>query len=273
MSYDMKKLIRDIHALAEAFSKEDKQKVEFTHDSGFNSVQGKYSLVCDTRGLVLASEESCQKEISKREVKDMSDNALRYNEYGELVYPPARPQPPKELKTDRWKNITPKRMEKILQYEVDREGYEIAMAMYHYKMNQYLKMSTNKVDKMESIINYMREHGRLVVDKPGLVAWSSLPQDVGVEHHKAHIMSWEESLRFNPDKKKANPQTTLDGHVRYAPSLRVVDFDIITSFGVKPNFLLEKSWLLHLLNGESLSETERQFLRERKELGRKMRGY
>lgn len=271
--YTMKQLIQDIHALAEALCMEKKEKPTFTHESGFNSIQGKYSLVCDTRGLVLASEESCQKEISKREVKDMSENALRFNEFGEVVHPPVRPQPPKELKTDRWKNITEKRMEKILQHEVDREGYEIAMAMYHYKMEKYLKLPTLSNNKMETIIESMREQGRIIRDKGGLVVWSSLPQEVDVVFHKAHLLTWEETLAHNPDKAKVNPQTTLDGHIRYAPSLRVVDFDIITSFGVKPNFLLEKSWLLHLLNGEKLSETERQFLKERKELGRKMRGF
>lgn len=272
---DMKELIHDIHALAEALCMEKKEKPTFTHESGFNSVQGKYSLVCDTRGLLIASEEYCQKEISKREVKNMKNerNAIRFDEYGMAVKPPVRPQPPKELKTDRWKNITEKRMEKIYQHEVDKEGYEIAMAMYHYEMNQYLEIPVSKVTKRESITKYMRESGRLVVDTPSLVMWKSLPQDVGIEHHKAHLLTWEETLAHNPEKRKVNPQTTLDGHIRYAPSLRVVDFDIITSFGVKPNFLLEKSWLLHILNGENLSETEKQFLKERKELGKKVRGY
>ena len=106
--YTMKELIHDIHALAEALCMEKKEKP--THESGFHSVQGKYSLVCDTRGLLIASEEYCQKEISKREVKDMSDNALRFNEFGELVYPPERPQPPKGLKTKNWKKHTRKLM-------------------------------------------------------------------------------------------------------------------------------------------------------------------
>ena len=103
--------------------------------------------------------------------------------------------------------------------------------------------------------------------------WESLPQDVDLDYHKAHLLTWEETLAHNPDKAKVNPQTTLDGHIRYAPPLRFVDFDIITSFGVKPNFLLEKEWLLHILNGEKLSETSRQFLMVRKEESRKMRGF
>ena len=297
--YTMKQLIQDIHALAEALCMEKKEKPTFTHESGFNSIQGKYSLVCDTRGLVLASEECCdllyvrkveedKKAVEEAinplehtiplvnvniEVKEMRENALRFNEYGELVYPPERPQPPKPLKTDNWKNITPRRREKILQYELDKEGYEIALAMYHYKMEKYLKLPTLSGNKMETIIESMREQGRIIRDKGGLVVWSSLPQEVDVVFHKAHLLTWEETLAHNPDKAKVNPQTTLDGIVRNAPQLRVVDFDIITSFGAKPNFLLEKSWLLHLLNGENLSETERQFLKERKELGRKMRGY
>lgn len=271
--YDMKQLVKDIHALADALClKENKQKPKFTHESGFNSIQGKYSIGYNTRGLIIASEECYDRDCHEK-VKDMSKNALRYNEYGDLVYPPEKPNPPKALNTDRWKNLTPKRMEKIYQYEVDKEGYEIAMAMYHMKMEKWLKLPTSNKTKEDSIIEYMRESGRLIVDTPSLVVWESLPQDGDVVYHKAHLLTWEETLAHNPDKAKVNPQTTLDGYVRYAPQLRVVDFDIITSFGVRPNFLLEKEWLLHILNGERLSETARQFLEVRKEEGRQMRGF
>lgn len=271
--YTMRQLIKDIHAMADALCLDDnRKKVEFTHESGFNSIQGKYSIRYNTRGLIIDSEECYDRDCHEK-VKDMSNNKLRFNEFGELVYPPERPQPPKELKTKSWKNITPKRMEKIYQHEVDKEGYEIALAMYHYKMEKYLQLPTINGTKEETIIEEMRRQGRIIVDTQSLIAWKSFPQNVDVVFHKAHLLTWEETLAHNPDKAKVNPQTTLDGHIRYAPSLRVVDFDIISSFGEKPNFLLEKSWLLHILNGESLSETEKQFLKERKELGRKMRGY
>lgn len=271
--YTMKQLIKDIHAMADALNiDENRREVEFTHESGFNSIQGKYSIGYNTRGLIIDSEE-CYDRDCNEEVKDMSKNALRFNEFGELVYPPEKPNPPKALKTSRWKNITEKRMEKIYKHEVDKEGYEIALAMYHMKMERWLKLPTNNKSKMDSIVEDMRESGRLVVDTPSLVMWKSLPQNVGIEFHKAHLLTWEETLAHNPEKRKANPQTTLDGHIRYAPQLRVVDFDIITSFGVRPNFLLEKEWLLHILNGGRLSETARQLLAVRKEEGRKMRGF
>lgn len=82
-----------------------------------------------------------------------------------------------------------------------------------------------------------------------------------VEHHKIHIMTVEESMKRN--LLKVDSQTTLDGVIRWIKPLRVVDGNIIKSFGVKPNFLLEKAWLLHLVNGKKLSDTERQLLNAR----------
>lgn len=109
----------------------------FVHESGFNSVQGKYSIGYNTRGLVLTSEEYCE---TNDEVIDSSDVRMRVNEFGDLVYPPVKPVPPKPIDQSNWVNITPKRREKLAQYERDMESYEHEMEFYRIKMNRWLQL-------------------------------------------------------------------------------------------------------------------------------------
>lgn len=111
----------------------------FTHESGFNSIQGKYSIGYNTRGLLMASEEYCESKM-KNIVKDSSDIRMRVNEFGDLVYPPEKPVPPKPLDESNWVNITPKRREKRAQYKKDLESYEHEMVLYEMEMERWLQL-------------------------------------------------------------------------------------------------------------------------------------
>ena len=92
----------------------------FTHDSGFNSIQGKYSIGYNTRGLLMASEDYCESKMVYN-TTDSPDIRMRVNEYGQIVYPPEKPEKPD---TSNWKRITPKRQGILAQYRVDKAQYE-----------------------------------------------------------------------------------------------------------------------------------------------------
>lgn len=92
----------------------------FTHDSGFNSIQEKYSIGYNTRGLLMASEDYCESKMVYN-TTDSSDVRMRVNEYGQIVYPPEKPEKPD---TSNWKRITPKRQGILAQYRVDKAQYE-----------------------------------------------------------------------------------------------------------------------------------------------------
>lgn len=114
---------------------------EFTHESGFNSVQGKYSIGYNTRGLLMASEDYCE---MKREmsysplvIHHKEEPQLRVNEFGDLVYPPEKPVPPKPIDTSKWVNMTPKRREKLAQYRRDQAQYEADMEDYLVALDKW----------------------------------------------------------------------------------------------------------------------------------------
>lgn len=112
---------------------------EFTHESGFNSIQGKYSIGYNTRGLLMASEDYCEMKMVYN-TTDSSDIRMRVNEFGDLVYPPEKPVPPKPIDTSKWANITPKRREKLTQYRRDRAQYETDMVDYLVALDKWYQL-------------------------------------------------------------------------------------------------------------------------------------
>ncbi len=265
--YTMKELVHDIIAMADALCMEEPKQNKFTHESGFNSIQGKYSLVCDTRGLIIASEDAYEKDCHK-EVKDISGNEIRYYDDGSVAYPPVKPEPPKPLKTSNWVNITEKRREKIYEYEVALEKYQIAMAEYPLLLMEWYKLPTHKdfPPRGRPVIEPSDDNPVFIYKSRGSIRTEVRVLSRPIKVHKAHLLTWEESLNFHPNKPKVEPQTTLDGVVRFVKPLRTVDMKMIASFGMKPNHLLEREWLLHILNGEELSRTAKQLLDGRMEM-------
>ena len=128
MDLETKTVIESYTILARALKSNGKtmKKKRFVHESGFNSIQGKYSHAYDTRGLLIASEEYCELNAYKPPT-DSSDLQLRVNEYGEIVHPPFKPEKPN---TKNWKRMTPKRQDILAQYRKDLADYEVAKAKW-----------------------------------------------------------------------------------------------------------------------------------------------
>lgn len=235
---------------------------EFTHESGFNSVQGKYSLACDTRGLVIACEEYCGDEIMKREVKETS-NLLKVNEYGQIVHPPFKPEKPD---TSKWKRMTPKR-EGIL------AEYREAKAKYDHDMVEWLKLpylydGTTKDERILEDTPRIIESNEVAVFEFPCGKWHKgfggnqrreLPYDM-VEHHQMEIKEFEEgnwTTALIDQKWLAQERAQMRKEYRYGrqkffrkydttvqltlfnPGVRQVEEDVIRAFEDNPNLGFE----------------------------------
>lgn len=213
---------------------------------GFKMVNGKYSHMYNTRGLILECEESSCRISMAKEPTDSSTNVLRYNEYGEIVMPPVKPQKPD---TSKWKRMTDKRRETLRQYKVDKEQYEVDMA-------KWLQLPTNEMSKVESLTEFYRSRGKLLRDDGGIVLFDVSSKDTELEERiKADRLFFDELRKKAEEaKRKEGVQITLDGIVRFAPPVRRVDLSIIKSFGEKPNVYLEKAWLESIWYGKPLTD-------------------
>ena len=123
---------------------------------------------------------------------------LRVNEYGDIVHPPKRPEPPEEIDQSNWKRITPKRREMLAQYRRDLEFYEVAMVEYHIAMEKWMELTPLK---------YAPPHEPVIVPQKGIAVFQfpcgkwhkgfggnyrrELPYDA-VEHHTMEVKEFEE---------------------------------------------------------------------------------
>lgn len=201
---------------------------------GFKMVSGKYSHMYNTRGLILDCEESGCRITMAKEPKDSSDNALRFDEFGEIVMPPQKPVKPD---TSKWKRMTVKRRETLRQYQEDLADFEVAYA-------KWVELPTIQETKEEAITKDYERRGKLLRND-GITLFDVDCIDHELEKRIAETHSYFDDLRAKAEelKRKQGAQTTLDGIVRFAPPVRMVSLSIIKSFGEKPNVYLERAWL------------------------------
>ena len=176
-------------------------------------------------------------------------NELRYNEHGELVLPFVDRNKGEDNESAKeryfaWKNASPSTVtkeESIKEFlsgkEVDKETIPV------FRYGKYFVFKDKK-----SVEKYYRNE---------LPEWA-------VEHHEAYFPTVEETIASWGEMPEADTQTTLDGLC--GRRIRHVSNNMIKSFSVKPNHLLEQGWLMSIIYGKSLSMTEKMLLKAREEV-------
>ena len=213
---------------------------------------------------------------------------LRVNEFGDVVHPPVKPEPPEEPDTSNWVRMTAKRQGILAQYRKDCADYEVAMVEYHIAMEKWLELTP---------INDAEPHPPIITksdDNPVLVYWARGFGEVcvtskPVTHTELEILEVREEIQTlftgnsSQERRRYKRNRDLNMNTEYdtdldtgekrqltlfncptsAPVLRNVNEGIIESFVAKPNSYLSNAFYEYAMGRGELSDWQRFQLRRR----------
>ena len=204
---------------------------------------------------------------------------IRYNECGEMVQPPVKPEEPKPIDQSNWKRITPKRREQLAQYRRDKEDYEVALIEYERAMSEWLKLPTDDRSKMEVIIEEYEKRDKILRNDEKIVLFNVLPKPYK-PIYKMEILEVREEIQTgfgghaSQERRRYKRNRDLDMDTEYDTDIetgerrqqtlfncrtsdkgsRIVDYEYIHRFEAKPNVFLSRMYLDYILNGVPIND-------------------